>query len=102
MKLTAEQFKLAQSCKTSEELMAKAQAAGVVLFLEQAQAALDSVEMVELDADDMCIAGGSGCSTADMPSCSICNKNDMVEFVEPDGLHIPQWKCNRCNYVFSM
>jgi len=86
MKLTANQVKLAQSCKTPEELMVKAQDAGVVLSLEQAQAALDSVEMVELDADDMDVVSGGKfelCwedqSCADLLGCAIVDSAKRVE-----------------------
>jgi len=71
MKLTAEQIKLAQSCKTPEELMAKAQDAGLTLSLEQAKAALDSVSMVELNEDDIDVVSG-GCKTR--YSCWLCSQ----------------------------
>jgi len=72
MKLTAEQVKLAQSCKTPEELMAKAHDTGMALSLEQAQAALDSVEMVELNADDLDVVSG-GCWTG--YTCYFCGQD---------------------------
>ena len=62
-KITKEQLAKALECKTAEELIALAKAAGYDMTKEEAEAYLAEVENIELDRQDLDkIAGGAGSS----------------------------------------
>ena len=57
---TKEQIEKAMECKTPEELIELAKKAGVELTLEQAEAYLDEMDNIELDAEALENVAGGG------------------------------------------
>ncbi|MBR5915773.1 MAG: hypothetical protein IKZ57_04935 [Spirochaetia bacterium] len=57
---TKEQIEKAMECKTPEELIELAKKAGVELTLEQAEAYLDEMDNIELDAEALDQVAGGG------------------------------------------
>ena len=60
-KVTEEMLEKALKCETADEVMALANANGITLTKEEAQAYLDELENVELDKETLDkVAGGDG------------------------------------------
>ena len=60
-KLTKDMLEKALKCETADEVMALANANGITLTKEEAQAYLDELENVELDKETLDkVAGGDG------------------------------------------
>ena len=60
-KVTKEMLEKALKCETADEVMALANANGITLTKEEAQAYLDELENVELDKETLDkVAGGDG------------------------------------------
>jgi len=117
MKITSEQLKMAKSCKTAEELVAKAQDAGVTLSLEQAQSVLDSVTMVELSEDDVDnVSGGNTVSAhadpnyrpyryLDGATCPECGSKNTTIWAIGRFYDKPEqrtYECHQCGKQFDI
>ena len=77
-KITREMLEKAAQCKTADDLIALAKAAGFTLTKEEAEAYMAEMDNMELDEDALDNVAGGMCYSAGLGSNERCNRGGGI------------------------